>query len=508
MFHRVVARSCSPLLSFADRRPRGAALVAAQARILRRIVGELRHLPVGRHFGLDALPRDARLMDAFRAQVPITGYGDHAALIARVAAGEAGVMFRGRALALAQTSGTTGSASAGERHIPQNAALLRHHAQGGAAALFRLLQATGSRVLDGKLMLLGGSTALVPNAAGIPVGDLSGIVATRVPRWLRPLYEPGLDIALESDWERKLDRIIVRCGDADIRLLSGIPSWCLMLFARLCAARGAAGARACWPGLAGFIHGGHAVAPFLPGLREHLPAGTRLLEVYPASEAFIAVGSRAWTLDEPGPPALDLLTDHGVFLEFLPQDGGTVVGPERLAADRVYRVVITTPGGLVRYQLGDLVLGVAPGQVRVAGRIKTRISVFGEHVEGLHLDAALVAACAATGAIASHYHVAPLLAAEDCGRGRHEWWVEFARPPADAGMFAEAIDRHLRRTVLDYDAHRAGGQLLAPALAVVPDGTFHRHLARAGKLGGQHKVPQAWSDRRIADALAGCREDR
>ncbi len=501
MFQRAVARSCSPLLSFADRRPQGAALVTAQTRTLRHLVARLADLPVGRGFGLHRLPRDHRLVDAFRAQVAETTYADHAALIERVARGERDVMFPGRAVALAQTSGTTSSEASGERYIPQDAALLRHHTRGGSASFFRLLQATGGSLFSGQLLMLGGSTALTPNASGIPVGDLSGIVASRVPAWLRPLYEPGLDIALESDWERKLDRIAQRCGEQDVRLVSGIPAWCLMLFDRLCRHRDLSRARIVWPNLGGFIHGGHAITPFIPSMREHLAPDTWMMEVYPASEAFIAVGSRAWRLDEGQPPPLDLLADHGVYLEFAPQDGGATVGAAGLEAGRMYRVLLTTPAGLIRYQIGDVVEGVAPGRIRVAGRIKTRISVFGEHVEGVHLDQALAHACQVSHGEVAFYHVAPFMPDHTTPSGGHEWLVEFVRPPSSATDFCSAIDRHLRSQVLDYDAHRVGGQITAPRLRILPRGTFHRSLALKGKLGGQHKVPQAWKDRTIADQL-------
>jgi GH3 auxin-responsive promoter len=501
MFQRAVARSFSPLLSLADRRPQGAALAHAQARILRHLVSRSAKLPVGQKFGLDRLPKDHRLVEAFRNDVGENTYADHAPFIDRVAAGETDVMFRGKAVALAQTSGTTSSEASGERYIPQSAALLKHHARGGAAAFFRLLQATGGGLFNGQLLMLGGSTALTPNAHGIPVGDLSGIVASQVPAWLRPLYEPGLDIALESDWERKLDRIAERCGERDVRLVSGIPAWCMMLFDRICRKRGLSRARIAWPNLNGFIHGGHAITPFIPTLREQLAPDTWLMEVYPASEAFIAVGSRAWHLDEQQAPPLDLLADHGVYLEFAPQDGGATVGAEGIVEGCIYRVLLTTPGGLIRYQVGDLVEGVSPGRIRVAGRIKTRISVFGEHVEGVHLDQALSAACQATRSEVAHYHVSPFLPSAASPNGGHEWLVEFIRPPESASKFSEKIDQYLRSHVIDYDAHRAGGQITAPQLTTLPNGTFHRYLARQGKMGGQHKIPQAWNDRTIANKL-------
>ena len=474
---------------------------ACQAGILRHLLLNLGPLPVGRAFGVDQLGPDATAA-AFRAQVPVTRYADYEALFARVARGEADVLFPGVAAALAQTSGTTSSAAAGERFIPQSEGLLEHHLAGGSESLARLLSASGLRLMAGKLMMLGGSTGLTPNPQGVPFGDLSGIIADRVPIWLRPWHEPGGGIAFEANWPRKLARITARCARQDIRLVSGIPAWMLMLFAHLEAARGLP-LHQLWPGLRGCIHGGHAIEPFITRLQSHLRPETMMVEVYPASEAFIAVG-RPWRLGDAAPAALDLLTNHGVFLEFLPEGApdDTAVGAGELAPGQVYRVLLTTPAGLLRYELGDLVRAEGPGQVRFAGRIKTRISVFGEHVEGHCLAEALAGACTDTGATVANYHVAPVLPGPQDARGRHEWWVEFAHGPTDPAAFTSAIDTRLKLAVMDYAAHRDGGQLLAPSLVDLPPGTFDRYLAAKGKLGGQHKIPQAWPDRTIADDLA------
>jgi len=458
-------------------------------------------LPIGRHFSLDGLPQNESLSAEFRRRINETTYADHAPFIHRVASGESDVMFPGRPVALAQTSGTTSSTASGERYIPQSEELLRHHARGGMAAFVRIMRSTGSQVLNGQTLMLGGSTALTPNAHGIPVGDLSGIIAARVPGIMRPLYEPGLDIALESDWERKLERIADRCAQQDVRLVTGIPAWVMMLFDRICRKRNLSRVRVAWPKLSGFIHGGHAITPFIANLREHLAHDTHMLEVYPASEAFIALGSRTWTLNEKIPPALELLMNNGVYLEFAPQDGGDVVGAEGLVAGRIYRVLLTTPGGLIRYQLGDLVEGVTPGYIRVAGRIKTRMSAFGEHVEGVHLDNALVSACQMTRSEVAYYHVAPKMPTAMNPMGAHEWFVEFTHPPASKEKFTSIIDHYLRTHVIDYDAHRSGGQIAPPCLTMMSRGSFHRYLAQTGKLGGQHKVPQAWNDRSIAERL-------
>ncbi|GDY11765.1 hypothetical protein LBMAG53_06430 [Planctomycetota bacterium] len=506
MFLNLLARLGSPLLTLRDRRPRTpAAMLAAQERWLRRLISDLGPLPVGRQFGLDRLKRIDHA--TFRSSVPMTGYQDYSALFARIAHGERGVCFPGRCLALAQTSGTTSDAAAGERFIPQSKGLLAHQRRGAEAALARLLPATGRTIFDGKMLMMGGSTDLKPNAHGIPSGDLSGIVVSLIPEWLWGLYEPGREVALERDWAKKVRLMVERTRQSDLRLASGIGSWLLMFFENACKEKGVQRACEVWPNLRALIHGGHAFEPVIPQFRHHLHPETWLMEVYPASEAFIAVGSRPWRISESAPPPLELLTDHGIVIEFAPESAGTCDPAAAVLADgiepgKLYRILLTTPGGLIRYQIGDLALGVGPGLIRFGGRVKTRISVFGEHVEGWQLADALALACAGTGAQVDHYHVAPVLPKPGETRGAHEWIVEFASPPSDLASFSNTIDQHLISQVADYEAHRQV-QLHPPIITPVPAGTFQAFLVAKGKFGGQHKVPQAWPDRSIAEALLG-----
>lgn len=501
-----VAGAAIPALLRLESRSRGKDVARSQERILASLVERLGNASWWRANGFAPLRglSGSRLVDEFRRSVRPVRYADLERPLRRVARGEEDVLFPGRAVALAQTSGTTSDSAAGERFVPQNDPLLDHHARGAMASLLRLCSA-GSAPLHGRLLMLGGSTALSRNEWGIPTGDLSGITVSRIPWYLRGLYEPGREIALEPDWPRKLDLIADRLADADVTLVSGVPSWCLVLFDAVCRRRSVARIRDAWPGLRGFVHGGASIDPYVPALRAHLPEDCLLQEVYPSSEAFLAIGSRPWRIAEGRAPDLEPLAEHGVFLEFLGedcQDPSEATGPEGLVPGRVYRVLVTTPGGLVRYELGDLVEGRPDGRLRFAGRIRARISVFGEHVEGARLAEAIGNACDETSSACREFHVAPILPTGGEPRGAHEWWIEFARAPRDPDAFMRRVDEHLRAGVMDYDAHRVGdAQLLPPRARIVPEGTFHRALASIGKLGGQHKVPVAWPDRTWADRL-------
>ncbi|HOX53609.1 MAG TPA: GH3 auxin-responsive promoter family protein, partial [Fibrobacteria bacterium] len=199
------------------------------------------------------------LTDAFREGAPLRRYGDLAPAIERIRRGGRDILFPGRPAALAQTSGTTSAEGSGERWIPQTDVLLGHHARGATTALARVLDATGPVALEGRLLMLGGSTALTRNDAGIPVGDLSGITVDRIPWFLEGLYEPGRKLALESIWSRKVERIAHRLADRHVSLVGGIPSWCLVLFEAVCQHRGVHRLRDAWPGLSAMVHGGVSV---------------------------------------------------------------------------------------------------------------------------------------------------------------------------------------------------------------------------------------------------------
>lgn len=482
-----------------------AEILAAQTRIRRRLLRLLAPCAIGRQLGLRGVETHDDPDSAFR-QLPITQYQDYAALIEATGNGGRDLLFPGSAVALAQTSGTTRDAQSGERFIPQSTRLLRHHRRGGAAALARALGATGTRLLAGRLLMVGGSTAL-DQRRPIPMGDLSGIAAARLPAWIRHRYEPGPAIAGIPSWEERLERMAQRLTHRRISLVAGIPSWLLVVFDRICRARGVERIHQAWPDLDLIVHGGTAIDPFLAPLGTHLHASTWMMEVYPASEAFIAIGSRPWRLGEGVPPPLELLSDHGVYLEFVPEgaDGTRAVGAAALERGGIYRVLVTTPGGLVRYQIGDLVRAEGPGQIRVAGRIKARISVFGEHVEGFELARALSEVAGAHQAQVQHYHVAPILPTATEARGAHEWLIECGGPPPDPVRFAHDLDVALRRAVIDYDAHRAGDvQLLAPTVTWLPPGTMERYLRAQGRMDAQRKIPQAWSDRSVADGILAC----
>ena len=359
-----------------------------------------------------------------------------------------------------------------------------------------------SKLLAGRNFMLGGSTALTELAPGIHSGDLSGIAAQVMPWWARLRSFPPPDLALMSDWAEKIARLAPLSLKADIRSISGTPSWLLIFFDKLAELRPEAGRRLCnlYPNLELLVHGGVNFAPYRSAFRDWLEGSrTETREVYAASEGFIAVADRG---DGEG---MRLLLDTGLFYEFVPVDELDTPNPTRHWLDTVvpdvnYAIVVSTCAGLWAYIVGDTVrfVGMTPPRILVTGRTSYTLSAFGEHLIGEEIEEAVSAAADAIGAAVTDYAVGALFPTAPGEVGGHLFIAEFAHGLSGADQvatFARALDDHLTATNEDYAAHRAGGTgMAAPRVHAVTPGRFAAWMASRGQLGGQHKVPRVITD--------------
>jgi hypothetical protein len=489
---------------------------AAQETCFHQLTATLARTAFGREAGLEP----GITYEQFHRRLPPRPYEAFAPWIERMKRGEADILCPGRCDYFAVSSGTTAGPS---KWLPVNRAMLTHFRDCGLDSLLLYAHRAGrGSVFHGRHLFLGGSSALAALPGTNPPilwGDLSGITALNLPRWTEHLlYEPGLEIAHMADWPAKIEAIVRRTLHTDITLVAGIPSWLLVLAAALRnhaareTGRTPATLRNLWPNLECLIHGGVPLGPFADELHAVTGPGVRFHEVYPASEAFIAV-------QDAGPEdGLLLLADRGIFYEFLPLADYDETSLE-LCADRIvplagvkpgtdYVLLLTTPAGLVRYVIGDVVrfTSLVPPRLVYSGRTKLQLSAFGEHVIERELTESITAACRRHDVTLVNFHVAPLFPDAAAGRplGRHEWWVELRSdcPAPDADHFSVALDRELCARNDDYAAKRAGRGLVPPSVRFTPPGLFERWLRETGKWGGQAKTPRCRSDRAIADRLA------
>ena len=465
-----------------------------QARLLAALAGTAAGTAFGRAHELAAVRTPADLA----ARVPVRDYEGQKSYFDRVKAGEPDVLWPGRPLYLAKTSGTT----SGTKYIPITSASIGNHLGGAKDALLHYVAATGrARFLDGKLIFLSGSPEL-ERVGGIATGRLSGIVNHHVPAYLRCNQLPSYATNCLADWEMKLDAVVRETLGQPMTLISGIPPWVQMYFDRLVARTGRPVGEV-FPQFELFVSGGVSMEPYWPRLLESIGRQVDSIELFPASEGFLAFQ------DQPGNPGLLLRLDSGIFFEFVPAERFFEANPPRLTIGdvelgRQYALVLTSNAGLWSYSLGDTVrfVDLHPHRVVVTGRLRHFLSAFGEHVIGEEVEAAL------REAVRQHpetevteFTVAPLVSDDKTQPSRHQWLVEFARPPADAPAFAAVLDATLRQLNSYYDDLRRGSILVPLHLTPLPPGAFRRYMASIGKLGGQNKVPRLGNDRGVAEGL-------
>ena len=441
--------------------------------------------------------------DRFAERTPISTYDDFKDDIDRMRRGEADVLCKGRVKWYAKSSGTTNDKS---KFIPVSARYLRdtHYAGGTDAVALYLRNNPKSRLFDGRALILGGSHAPNYNLPHSLVGDLSSILIENINPLVNLVRTPSKKGALLSDFEEKRDRIAAVASRQNVTNLSGVPSWMMAVLNRVIELTGKPICEV-WPNLEVFFHGGVAFTPYREQYHRLIAnPGMHYMETYNASEGFFGLQ------DDPADPAMLLMIDYGVFYEFVPlEDVGM---PEAQAVPlwevetgRNYAMVITTTGGLWRYMIGDTVrfTQTDPYKFVITGRTKSFINAFGEELIVDNAERGLQAACAATGAQVKDYTAAPVFM-NDRGSCRHQWLIEFDRPPQSLETFTEKLDQALQTLNSDYEAKRYKNLTLQRLEVIAaPKGLFDLWLKSKGKLGGQHKVPRLCNDRRIMDEVLG-----
>jgi hypothetical protein len=489
----------------------------AQQRVYRKLIDRLAAGSFWREAGV--VP--GMSYDSFAARVAPRGYEQLELAIGRMTRGEADVLWPGRCELFAVSPGTSGVQ---RKYLPVTEEMLAHFRQAGLdALLYYAVRVRHAGVFRGRHLHLGGHHPLAPIAGASPpvshAGDISSITALNLPGWVEThLYEPGPAIAQMTDWQEKLEAMVARTAGLDLTMISGIPGWVLNFAAtvRELAARQQrriTHLQEIWPNLECYVHSGVPMGPFEDELRMVLGPTVSFHEVYSASEGWVAAQ------DIHAAAGLRLMADAGIFFEFLPMSQFDEtrleqLGPKVVPLDGVktgvdYALLLTTPAGLARYVIGDVVRFVStePPRLVYVGRTNLLLNAFGEQVIERDVTDALRVVCARHNWRAVNFHVAPLagnsLAGQD--RRRHEWWIELQAGTVATPIgpqLAVELDTELQRLNADYAARRKGGAMEGPFVRLVMPGVFQHWLTYHGQWGGQHKMPRCRSDRIIADELA------
>jgi len=433
---------------------------------------------------------------SFIQAVPIRDYEKMSPYIAKIKEGKANILWPGKPIYLAKTSGTT----SGAKYIPITTDSIPNHIGTARNALLCYIATSGNAdFANGNMIFLSGSPTL-DRIGGIPTGRLSGIVNHHIPGYLKKNQLPSFETNCIEDWESKLEKIVEETVARNMTLISGIPPWMQMYFDRLMEKTGKK-IGDLFPEFSVLVHGGVNFSPYRSKLMESIGRKVDTIETFPASEGFFAFQD---TREEEG---LLLNTNSGIFFEFIPAGEVFNDNPTRLSLKDVkigenYALIINNNAGLWGYNIGDTVKFVSldPYRVIVSGRIKHFISAFGEHVIGEEVEYSLMKAANEKGIRVVEFTVAPMVT-QDQGKSYHEWFVEFEEDPQDLATFAAEVDQHMRSKNIYYDDLIRGNILKPLVITPLRKNAFIDYMRSQGKLGGQNKVPRLSNDRKIASEL-------
>lgn len=464
-----------------------------QEKVFHKLISKAKDTAFGRDHGFHQI----KTYSDFRSRVPVNDYEGLRSYIDRMVAGEEDILWKGKPIYFAKTSGTT----SGAKYIPITRDSMPTHIKAARNALLMYIAETkDASFVDGKMIFLQGSPVL-EDKNGIKLGRLSGIVAHYVPQYLLKNRLPSWKTNCIEDWDTKVDAIVEETLPEDMTVISGIPSWVQMYFEKLIEKTGKTISEL-FPNFNFFIYGGVNFEPYKNKFETLIGKKIDYIELYPASEGFIAYQ------DSQKEKGMLLQLNSGIFYEFIPADRYFDENPPRLSIEDVelgvnYVIILNTSAGLWGYNIGDTVefTSLLPYRIKVTGRIKHFISAFGEHVIGKEVEKALNDAIKDTNTTVSEFTVAPQVNPEE-GLPYHEWFIEFEKEPIDLEELSQKMEASMQEQNIYYFDLIEGRVLRPLIIRKVKKGGFHEYMKSIGKFGGQNKIPQLSDNRKIADVLS------
>jgi len=471
--------------------------IDVQEELLKGLIYKARFTEIGNQYDFNSIKN----YQDFADRIPVTTYEDNEAAYERARKGESNIFWPTPIKWFAKSSGTTNAKS---KFLPVSEESLEdcHYAASKDLLCLYLNNNPESELFLGKSLRLGGSKELYEQN-GTVFGDLSAILIDNMPFWAEYSSTPSNEISLMSDWEYKMQAIVDETRNENVTSLLGVPSWLLVLLNNVIETTGKNNLFEVWPNLEVYFHGGVSFDPYVEQYKKLLPKSSfRYYETYNASEGFFAIQDRNTSKE------LLLMLDYGIFYEFIPMDTYNtseekIIPLAEVELGKNYAIVITTNAGLWRYKIGDTVrfTSINPFRIKVTGRTKHHINVFGEELIIENAEKALRKASKLTHSEIVDYTAGPIFM-EGKEKGAHEWIIEFKKPPDDINTFKQMLDAFLQEANSDYEAKRYNNTTLNfPTVHVARKNLFKDWLKMNDKLGGQHKIPRLSNSRDFLEEL-------
>ena len=468
-----------------------------QSELLLKLLNSAKNTSIGKLYEFDSIKN----YKDYSERVPVSAYEDISGMIERSRKGEKNIYWSSEIKWFAKSSGTTNSKS---KFIPISQESLEscHYAGNKDLLCLYLSNNEGSKLFEGKNLRLGGSkSTYIEN--GSFYGDLSAILIENMPIWAEYISTPSKKVSLMGDWEYKMTAIIEETIKENVTSLAGVPSWMLTLLNKTLEMTNKNSINEIWPNLEVYFHGGVSFNPYLNQYNSIFNSDkVKYYEVYNASEGFFAVQ------DSNNSKELLLMLDYGIYYEFIPMNNyqnnnQTIINLSQVELNTNYAIVITTNAGLWRYKIGDTVrfTSLNPHRILITGRTKHFINVFGEEVIIENSDNAIKNLCKNRNMEVVDYTVAPVFM-DGKKKGRHQWLIEFNKPPTNIDEIANQIDEFLKSENSDYEAKRYNSiSVDKPEIIIAKKGLFYKWMKKRNKLGGQNKVPRLSNSRKYIEEL-------
>lgn len=471
--------------------------IEVQEELLFNLLQKAKNTEIGREHDFSSI----KTYREFSQRVPVSTYEEYHEKIERARRGESNIFWPTPIKWFAKSSGTTNAKS---KFIPVTSDSLEdcHYAASKDLLCMYLNNNPDSQLFLGKSLRLGGSKQLYEEN-GTVFGDLSAILIDNMPFWAEFSSTPSNDVSLMGDWENKMQAIVNETRNENVTSLAGVPSWMLVLLNNVIKTTGKNNLFDVWPNLEVYFHGGVSFDPYIEQYDKILPKPSfRYYEIYNASEGFFAIQDRNANKE------LLLMLDYGIFYEFIPMDtygseDEKIIPLSDVEENKNYAIIITTNSGLWRYKVGDTIrfTSISPYRIKVTGRTKHHINVFGEELIIENAESALRKASSLTNSEIVDYTAGPIFM-EGKEKGAHEWIIEFKHPPDSLERFSNILDATLQELNSDYEAKRFNNTTLnAPKVHNARKKLFYDWLKMKDKLGGQHKIPRLSNSRDYLEEL-------
>lgn len=516
----------------------------SQKKVLAEFLRRNKNTVYGRRYGFS----DIRSIDDYQNRVPLNDYETLRPYVDCLMRGENNVLTADRTILFSVTSGTMGK----PKYIP-----VTDYSRKKKKDIMDLWAYYALRdhpeILDGKILAIVSPEKEGATINGIPFGSESGHAYKNLPAVVRNLYVIPYEVFEIPDYEARYYCILRIAAEENISTIAALnPSTIVLLCqriekikdgiiedirmgtlnAKLNVSRqtrkkietrlrpnpkradelsGLAGKRNgellpmdMWPKLKLIeCWKGGSVGVYISHLSKYFGDNAAIRDFgYLSSEARASVPMR-----DSGCGGTLAIT--GNFYEFVPRGemnkkDKRFLLSHQLDKGREYYIILTTPGGLYRYNIDDI--------VRVSGFYKNTpviefvqkgsivSSVTGEKIYEVQIDEAVNRAAGLIGANLQFFSAC----VEWRTIPRYAFIVEFMNDLSLEGKVSllKHIENQLIKLNIEYDAKRRSQRLGSPVLKVVPRGAFEEYRSRRVRQGshdGQIKIPKLAIDARFQD---------